>query len=225
MGTQIDMSIRNDSNLINSINFHNRFHHFFEGLDTMHNVNTDNYDYNIPILMDSSGNINNTDTNINNTDTNNTDTDIITNSIDILTNLISSLINNDNVENIIDNIIDNISVSTLQELQEHLLDISNENNAELRSSRNNYANLLREYNNLQLRAVNLQTRLDAVDQQMTDLQEALQPDEVCCICDEHPRTFVNTTCGHMCACQNCTLRLDRCPICRAEGTFIRVIRS
>ena len=137
----------------------------------------------------------------------------ITNSIDALTNIISDLRNTN---------VSNHSISSLEELNSHLTDILRENNYR---SRNLYTTMRRNYNDLHIRANNLQIRVDTLERQADDFRESSAPDELCCICNEEPRTFVNTSCGHMCSCQNCTSRLDICPICRAEGTFIRVIRS
>ena len=48
----------------------------------------------------------------------------------------------------------------------------------------------------------------------------------CCVCREYERTnlFVrdNNSCGHVCVCEECASKLDKCPICRFEGTSVSV---
>ncbi len=233
MGTQINMPISSSDNLIESLQFHNRFYNYFNNEIDIYNTP---YTYTIPIIyntVDSSQNyindlsVNQRNDNLDNQDMHNQDMDNqymdnqymdnlnrnITNSIDALTNIISDLRNTN---------VSNHSISSLEELNSHLTDILRENNYR---SRNLYTTMRRNYNDLQNRANNLQTRIDTLERQTDDFRESAAPDELCCICNEEPRTFVNTSCGHMCSCQNCTSRLDVCPICRAEGTFIRVIRS
>ena len=240
MGTQINMPISSSDNLIGSLQFHNRFYNYF---------NNTPHTYTIPIIyntVDSSQNyindfsVNQRNDNVDNQDIDNQDMDNqdmdnqdnqdmdnqdmdnqdmdnlnrnIMNGIDALTNIISD-IRNTNVSN--------RSISSLEELNSYLTVILRENN--YRSS-NLYTTMRRNYNDLQIRANNLQIRVDTLERQADDFRESATQDELCCICNEEPRTFVNTSCGHMCSCQNCTSRLDVCPICRAEGTFIRIIRS
>lgn len=41
-----------------------------------------------------------------------------------------------------------------------------------------------------------------------------------------PNNYANIACGHMCVCLECSERLDeKCPICRTQGLFIKVINS
>ncbi len=143
----------------------------------------------------------------------------IAHSMDILTNLISDINNICNIENLVDS----ISTNELQQLQRFLLEIL----TVASNSRNIYGSVLQwARTNYQIYQVTLDRRTRQLTQQVTDLRESLTPDAICCICNEHPRTFVNIVCGHMCSCENCTNRLNNtCPICRTEGTFIRVIRS
>ena len=34
--------------------------------------------------------------------------------------------------------------------------------------------------------------------------------------------FIN--CGHMCICETCTQRVDKCPICRTQGSIIKIYK-
>lgn len=48
----------------------------------------------------------------------------------------------------------------------------------------------------------------------------------CCICMMRPNNYANIACGHMCVCLECSERLDeKCPMCRKQGLFIKVINS
>ena len=48
----------------------------------------------------------------------------------------------------------------------------------------------------------------------------------CSICMTRPNNYVNTTCGHICVCNNCLPRIgNTCPICRQTGNYIRVYNS
>ena len=62
--------------------------------------------------------------------------------------------------------------------------------------------------------------------QLADFQEKSTPDQVCCVCMTNVRTHINTNCGHMSVCQTCSYHLEeKCPICRVNGNFIKVIVS
>lgn len=47
----------------------------------------------------------------------------------------------------------------------------------------------------------------------------------CCVCLEQPSNFANNVCGHLCLCSNCVSQIEKCPICRQEGLFIKIISS
>ena len=58
------------------------------------------------------------------------------------------------------------------------------------------------------------------------IEEAIPPENICCICMENPREMVYINCGHLCACVKCERRIDdKCPICRTASRAIRVIYS
>ena len=49
-------------------------------------------------------------------------------------------------------------------------------------------------------------------------------DNLCSICMTNNRDCVYLTCGHYCACIECCEKMDlRCPICRQDGPFMKVI--
>ncbi|KAL3161152.1 hypothetical protein ABBQ38_009525 [Trebouxia sp. C0009 RCD-2024] len=47
----------------------------------------------------------------------------------------------------------------------------------------------------------------------------------CVICLERDSDTVFQACGHMCTCNDCSVRLNRCPICRTRTRAIRVYRT
>ena len=76
-------------------------------------------------------------------------------------------------------------------------------------------------NNNNLRQENQQLKC-----QVADFQEKSTPDQVCCVCMTNVRTHINTQCGHMSVCETCSYHLEeKCPICRTNGNFIKVIVS
>lgn len=50
---------------------------------------------------------------------------------------------------------------------------------------------------------------------------------VCVVCLTAPSEMVYVKCGHMCCCSKCTATLNsrRCPVCRTEGSVIKVYRT
>ena len=83
---------------------------------------------------------------------------------------------------------------------------------ELKNTKNNNNNLRHE--NQQLKC------------QVADFQEKSTPDQLCCVCMTNVRTHINTQCGHMSVCESCSYHLEeKCPICRKNGNFIKVIVS
>ncbi len=51
----------------------------------------------------------------------------------------------------------------------------------------------------------------------------LDPREKCIACEENPSQYANPECGHMCLCETCSDKVDRCPICRTYAQkFIRI---
>ena len=46
----------------------------------------------------------------------------------------------------------------------------------------------------------------------------------CVVCIDRQVEVVFTSCGHMCCCERCGSKLNRCPVCRLRGTPIKVYR-
>ena len=59
--------------------------------------------------------------------------------------------------------------------------------------------------------------------------DADDDDKQCSVCFTKPKDHINTSCGHMSVCMDCCHRISggtyycKCPICRNEGVYIRVI--
>ena len=65
---------------------------------------------------------------------------------------------------------------------------------------------------------------DSCDIRFKTIGNNVSEDNMCCICMTNPRKCVYVECGHFCACVGCCETMgDKCPICRQEGKFIKVI--
>jgi hypothetical protein len=48
---------------------------------------------------------------------------------------------------------------------------------------------------------------------------------VCSVCIQNESNTVYVECGHMVCCMSCATKLDKCPICRKQGHWIKVFTS
>ena len=73
----------------------------------------------------------------------------------------------------------------------------------------------------------LQDQITELKQKVIDAETARPMSEnVCCVCMSEETTHAGRKCGHMCVCETCSYHLeDRCPICRAETEFMKIIKS
>lgn len=46
----------------------------------------------------------------------------------------------------------------------------------------------------------------------------------CSICMDKEKCMAFINCGHMCICETCSKRVDKCPICRMAGTIIKIYK-
>lgn len=46
----------------------------------------------------------------------------------------------------------------------------------------------------------------------------------CIICMENTFTHIGQVCGHYCVCNNCSINLKECPLCRVQTKFIKVFK-
>ena len=55
-------------------------------------------------------------------------------------------------------------------------------------------------------------------------QDELSIAKTCAICFERPVRTIFANCGHMLCCVQCSLKCDKCPVCRVsvEGNVVRV---
>lgn len=56
-------------------------------------------------------------------------------------------------------------------------------------------------------------------------ESMLSIDDACHICFERPMDCVFTPCGHQLCCSDCAEQMNACPICKAQGSFLRVFRQ
>ena len=55
--------------------------------------------------------------------------------------------------------------------------------------------------------------------------ETTTHETACIICMDAPRNHAAIACGHQVVCGGCSAQLDRCPVCRCETAFLRLILS
>ena len=68
-------------------------------------------------------------------------------------------------------------------------------------------------------------KIEHLEKSVSEFNQSISPDDICSICMSAPKSCVYTTCGHLCACYTCCERMgNQCPICRQEGSFIRIIK-
>lgn len=51
-----------------------------------------------------------------------------------------------------------------------------------------------------------------------------EEDNACSICMDKEKCMAFINCGHMCICETCTQRVDKCPICRTQGPIIKIYK-
>ena len=57
-------------------------------------------------------------------------------------------------------------------------------------------------------------------------KDSLIQENTCNICFTKAKTHINTSCGHKSVCYSCSEKLEnKCPICRSNGNFIRIIST
>lgn len=85
--------------------------------------------------------------------------------------------------------------------------------------------LKREYNQLQTQLRECNRRLLRAQETATRVSECTtSPENICSICMTNPRECAYVNCGHVCACIECCERMgNKCPICRQNGNFIKLI--
>jgi hypothetical protein len=55
-------------------------------------------------------------------------------------------------------------------------------------------------------------------------QQGNTSEDICIICYDNPIDCVITPCGHQICCLECSSNMDSCPVCNADGQFIRIFR-
>nr|XP_034334691.1 E3 ubiquitin-protein ligase XIAP-like isoform X5 [Crassostrea gigas] len=67
-------------------------------------------------------------------------------------------------------------------------------------------------NYVESQKADMKKQIDDLSQEISDLRQRIK----CKFCQESDLEVVLEPCGHLCCCQTCASRCDRCPICRAE---------
>lgn len=86
--------------------------------------------------------------------------------------------------------------------------------------------LNREYNMSQTLLLKYKNRVKTLEKQAEEAVSCLPAENICCVCMTNPRDCVYTSCGHFSACSECCTRMgEKCPICRTNSPFVKLIAS
>ena len=84
----------------------------------------------------------------------------------------------------------------------------------------------RKYNELQSSLRCYKDRIKTLEKQAEQAVSCLPAENICCVCMTKPRDCVYTSCGHFSACSECCTRMgEKCPICRTNSPFVKLIAS
>ncbi len=87
-------------------------------------------------------------------------------------------------------------------------------------------NISNNYNDV---IYSLNTKINKLENEIEELKNNGSKSidcNTCCVCLNETSTHANKECGHLCVCESCSYHLDdKCPICRANGNFIKIIKS
>lgn len=131
----------------------------------------------------------------------------------------------DELKRIVDILLEQLKKQTKE--VEKLEDFINNNNI---YKNNNYDRLNDNSNMISYYERQVVILQDQIADLKDKLIEAETPDPVCenicCVCLNEATTHANRNCGHMCVCEGCSYQLDdKCPICRTQGQFMKIIKS
>ena len=98
---------------------------------------------------------------------------------------------------------------------------------ELETQRNN---MKQRHNKMSGEIYRLNKKIADQEEEIKTLAEickdSLNEENTCNICFTRAKTHINTLCGHKAVCLSCSEKLEnKCPICRCNGNFIRVIST
>jgi len=81
------------------------------------------------------------------------------------------------------------------------------------------------YKNYKKQQIIYNNKILKLEKEIDDLKkESEYKPNTCSVCLTETSNYINTTCGHLCVCEACSYQLDnKCPICRQDGTFIKMI--
>lgn len=71
-------------------------------------------------------------------------------------------------------------------------------------------------------AAMMQEKYKVVESKNVNISEAYNSDINCVACTAQKKNMIAIKCGHLCYCGACSNKQTKCPICRAETTFMKV---
>ena len=142
--------------------------------------------------------------------------------------------NINNLDNIPYNELKKIILQLIKQLDLHVIKINNIKNNNVKN--NNYNIVCNNYNELRKNYTDLNKTYTKKITQLKNQIKELENKELenktqlssntCCVCLTETSNHANSKCGHLCVCEICSYHLDdKCPICRADGPFIKIICS
>ena len=141
--------------------------------------------------------------------------------------------NINNLDNIPYNELKKIILQLIKQLDLHVIKINNvKNNVKNNNVKNNNYNIAcNNYNELRKNYTDLNKtytkKITQLKNKIKELEDKTQStSNTCCVCLTETSNHANSKCGHLCVCETCSYHLDdKCPICRADGPFIKIICS
>lgn len=141
---------------------------------------------------------------------------------------IDQLKNNiDNLNNISYNGLKNIILQLIKQIDLYFIEIEkikNYSNNEFNLAYNSYMELKKNYTSLNKTSIR---KINNLKFKIEELENKTQLNiNTCCVCLSETSNYANINCGHLCVCKTCHYNLNnKCPICRTEGLFIKIICS
>ena len=107
----------------------------------------------------------------------------------------------------------------------------NNNNNKNNKNNNNYCNYftimhcINQINKNKIisnETINVESLIYKLNEMMTPKDNI--NDITCSICMDEEKCMAFINCGHMCICESCKPRVDKCPICRTHGPIIKIFK-
>lgn len=86
--------------------------------------------------------------------------------------------------------------------------------------------LKKDYTKINAIKEEYQQKLIDTEESLDHIIESMPSENICSICMDNPRECVYLNCGHVFGCLDCCNSIGtKCPICRTDGNFMKIIYS